>query len=116
MTRDKTTAGITFKVGGKDFHALIVRGPGGNFLSNEVSYRVLRLLAETKSPRNPISFHTHTEQGNIIPPEKSTAAEVKANTAAEAKGKGIRDRLITTLTRMIQSIGKIILARRSTTK
>lgn len=116
MTRDQTTAGITFKVGGKEFHALIVRGPGGNFLSNEVSYRVLRLLAETKSPKNPISFHTHTEQGNIIPPDKSTPAAVKANADAITKGKGIRDRLITTLTRMIQSIGKIILARRSSGK
>lgn len=116
MTRDQKTAGITFKVGGKAFHALIVSGPGGNFLSNEISYRVLRLLAETKSPKNPISFHTHTEKGNLIPQDTSTPDAVKAKSEAVTKGKGIRDRLITTLTRMIQSIGKIIMARRSTTK
>jgi hypothetical protein len=116
MSRDKTTAGITFKAGGKDFKALVVSGPGGDFLSNEVSYRVLRLLAETKSPKNPISFHTHTEKGNLIPSDKSTKAATKVRNEEIAKGKAIRDRLVATLTRIIQSVGKIIMGRRSTGK
>ena len=111
MTRDNSTAGITFKVGGKEFKALVVSGPGGNFLSNEVSYRVLRLLAETKSPKNPISFHTHVEPGNLM--EGKTAAEKDADTK---KAGEIRDRLIATLTRMIQSVGRIIMGRRSASK
>ena len=109
-------AGITFKVGGKDFSCLLISGPGGNFLSNEVSYRVLRLLAETKSPKDPISFHTHTEKGNLIPQDTSTKEAVKTRKEAVAKGKEIRDRLITTLTRVIQSVGRIIMGRRTKTK
>lgn len=103
---------IKFKAGSKEFHAIVYSGPGGNFLSNEVSYRVLRLLAETKDTKNPISFHTHTEQGNLIPQDTSTRAAVKERADALKKGTGIRDRLIATLTRMIQSVGRIIMGRR----
>lgn len=116
MTRDKTTAGITFKAGGKDFKALVVRGPGGDYLSNEVSYRVLRLLAETGSPKQPISFHTHTEAGNLIPQDTSTKEAREKRAEAIEKGKSIRDRLIATLTRIIQSVGKIIMGRRAASK
>ena len=52
-------ASIEFRCGGEMFSARLVRGPGGNFLSNEVSYRVIRLLSRTAAGRTPASFHTH---------------------------------------------------------
>jgi hypothetical protein len=116
MTREATGPGITFTANGKSFHALVLSGPGGNFLSNEVSYRTLRLIAETKSDKNPTSFHTHTEKGNLIPQDTSTPAKAKERTDALKKGMGIRDRLISTLQRMVQSVARLVMERRKTAK
>ena len=80
----------------------MLSGPGGDFLSNEVSYRVLRLLAETKSAKKPISFHTHTEKGNLIPQKNTTKDEKKDLAEANKTGKTIRDRLIARLTKAIR--------------
>jgi hypothetical protein len=104
---------IKFKAGGKEFKAFVTSGPGGNFLSNEVSYRVLRMIAEMKSETKPISFHTHTEKGNLIPQDTSTAEATKKKKEAIKEDLKIRDRLIRTLTRMIQAVGKIVLGKRT---
>jgi hypothetical protein len=70
---DGSTASVEFRLGGETFSAELVKGPGGNFLSNEVSYRVIRLLTRTggqnpgRAPgRRPVSFHTHIPgSGNL---------------------------------------------------
>ena len=56
---DPESPGIVFAASGRRYQAIIVDGPGGSFLSNEVSFRVLRLLAARPVPR-PTSFHVHT--------------------------------------------------------
>jgi hypothetical protein len=126
MTRDDSAGALTtksnirldgpaikFKAGGKEFKAFVTSGPGGNFLSNEVSYRVLRMIGEMKSSNPPISFHTHTEKGNLIPQDTSTKEATKAKKDAIKEGLKIRDRLVRTLTRMIQAVGNIILGKRA---
>lgn len=52
----------TFDLGGQTFNASVIRGPGGSFLSNEVSYRTQRTLQEThpNAGNRPDSFHVHT--------------------------------------------------------
>jgi hypothetical protein len=90
----------------------VLEGPGGNFLSNEVSFRMLRLLAETKSAKNPISFHVHTEGGQLIPQDTSTKEAVKKQKEAMSAAMGVRSTLIATLRRMIAGVAKVIVGRR----
>jgi pyrrolidone-carboxylate peptidase len=50
---------IRFDAGATHHDAQIRQGPGGSYLSNEVSFRVLRLLAQQPSGQRPSSFHIH---------------------------------------------------------
>jgi pyrrolidone-carboxylate peptidase len=84
------TPGITFQARGQTFRAEIVRGPGGDILSNEVSFRVLRHLAQAREVRRPVSFHVHTP---LV-----TAAEVER----------VRGHLIQTLRLLIQVVARRI--------
>jgi len=61
MNRGVQSAGFTFVAGNQSFQASVVQGPGGSFLSNEVSYRMLRMIAE--SGQATTSFHVHTPRG-----------------------------------------------------
>src|SRR5262249_2285115 len=72
MKRQSNGIDITFASGGATFTAIVVEGPGGNFLSNEVSYRMLRLLGQKKFPQDPLSFHVHTQDPGDIPQDTST--------------------------------------------
>jgi hypothetical protein len=112
MKRLSDGVSISFSVGAKTFTAKVVKGPGGNFLSNEVSYRVLRLLSQAKSPKDPISFHVHTQTGEEIPQDTSTKEVRKAQKQAIGRATGVKDRLIATLKRMITTVARIILDRR----
>lgn len=74
--RRRGGTGIRFRVGGRTHRAEILRGPGGDFLSNEVSYRMLRALQGESTT----SFHLHTprataDAGGVIPQEVSTRAQ-----------------------------------------
>jgi acyl dehydratase len=106
MTRDVDGRRIAFTVQGQTFRAAVLRGPGGDFLSNEVSFRVLRLLAEAKGANAPISFHVHTEQGNAATPR---------NKAAKTTASGVLTKLITTLRRLIAAVTTVIVDRRKKT-
>jgi hypothetical protein len=112
MKRLSDGVSISFSVGAKTFTAKVVKGPGGNFLSNEVSYRVLRLLSQAKSPKDPISFHVHTQTGEEIPQDTSAKEARKAQKQAIGRATGVKDRLIATLKRMITTVARIILDRR----
>jgi pyrrolidone-carboxylate peptidase len=103
---------LEFKAGGGNFRARLLSGPGGDYLSNEVSFRVLRLLRETKSEKEPFSFHVHTEKGGIIPEDTGTREKRTERKTALAEAMKVRERLITTLRRMIAGAAKIIAARR----
>lgn len=87
----------------------LLRGPGGDFLSNEVSYRAQRLLLESKSPRNPVSFHTHVPGTRELLPEDPKSATGKD---VMARAKELRDRLITTLRSMIAAVARVIAHRK----
>jgi pyrrolidone-carboxylate peptidase len=81
---DPDSPGIVFAAGGRRYQAIVVEGPGGSFLSNEVSFRVLRLLAGRPAPRA-TSFHVHTPSvetgaGEAIP--RGDAAARQAALAA----------------------------------
>lgn len=91
--------------GGSTFHGVVVvSGPGGNFLSNEVSYRVLRELAQQPASATPIeSFHVHTQQGSVLAP---------GTTPERAEAMRTRSTLIGTLRRVITSLARFITQRR----
>ncbi len=118
MRRQTNGAFITFQAGGDTFRTRIVSGPGGNFLSNEVSYRVLRLLAEEHRSDLP-SFHVHVPrvlpgQNDVIPPKSGTAAGRRARRSAIATAVATRDRIIVTLRRLIRAVARRTVAQRGT--
>lgn len=105
------TSAIHFQVvpKGKIYEADLLRGPGGDFLSNEVSYRAQRLRGERKSPRNPVSFHTHVPgTGELLPEDPST----KEGKAILARAKELKDRIIKTLRSMVAAVARVIARRK----
>jgi hypothetical protein len=94
---------------GKIHEADLLRGPGGDFLSNEVSYRAQRLLLESKSPRNPISFHTHVPGTGEPLPEDARSVKGKE---VLARAKELKDRIITTLRSMIAAVARVVAHRK----
>jgi uncharacterized protein DUF4157 len=113
--------GFSFTAGKQKFTATLVSGPGGAFLSNEVSFRVLRRLGETGHAQT-TSFHTHVppaiDTGSAtageIPQDTSTPAATKARTTAVTQAKGVLAKLVETLKRMVQAVGKRIIGSAST--
>jgi hypothetical protein len=110
MVRQTNGIDISFKVAGKDFTATVVQGPGGNFLSNEVSYRMLRLLKQKNLPQDPLSFHVHTQNPNLHDP---VAPGSKPSPADSLSPGGFVNRLVATLKNIIAATAKVILDRRS---
>jgi hypothetical protein len=96
--------GITFSAGGKSFAAEIERGPGGSFLSNEISYRTQRLLRQQGSKAQ--SFHVHTAGHNVIPQAQTTDEERAKRTQAITEAQGIRDNLIASLRRLLAAVAE----------
>jgi pyrrolidone-carboxylate peptidase len=99
--RPLTGTTIRFTASGRDFDATVVEGPGGSFLSNEVSYRVRRLLGA--QGRSAPSFHVHTPAGGV-----ATGANRRATRGRLAQ---VVDALRTT----IRILGGIVLRRRTPT-
>jgi pyrrolidone-carboxylate peptidase len=119
MRRRPNGVDIDFTVGSATFRAGVVSGPGGDFLSNEVSYRVLRLLAEEGRTDLP-SFHTHVPRalanmGDVIPQDTSTRGAVRLRQQAIATAAAARARLVDTLQNMIRAVARRIVAARGTT-
>ena len=105
MTRETNGIGISFKVAASAFTAKVLSGPGGAFLSNEVSYRMLRLLKEKKLSQDPLSFHVHTP-----------STDQSGTVATGAAAKGMLTQLVETLKRIIAATSKEILDRRDRSK
>ena len=116
MTRQASGTDIKFHVGGKDFTAKVVSGPGGNFLSNEVSYRMLRKLQQSKPAQDPLSFHVHHEQVGPIPQDTSTPEAAQQRKDELKKAGGVLNRLIETLKRIVAATAGVILDRRKKAK
>lgn len=107
---------ISFQAGGNTFVAAVLSGPGGNFLSNEISFRILRLIEaqDSTNPSTAVSFHTHTQGGGLIVPEgtfPNTDADEHEQSRSDATG--IRNRLIQTLQRIVASTARFIKRRRN---
>jgi pyrrolidone-carboxylate peptidase len=117
MMRMSDGRDIEFRAGGQSFRATVVEGPGGNFLSNEASFRMLRLLAET-GRSDVASFHTHVPPGasDKIPQDTSTPAARTKRAAAVKEAMGNRATLLATLRRMIGVVAAQIAARRKPKK
>ncbi len=107
------TTGITFAAGGQRFRAQVLSGPGGDFLSNEVSFRVLRATAARTAP--PVSFHVHTPRDIEIPQDRSTRAARVRRRKALAGSRTLLRTLIETLRRIVRAVGRRILAARRST-
>ncbi|MBU6398883.1 MAG: DUF4157 domain-containing protein [Verrucomicrobia bacterium] len=116
MVRQANGTEIAFRVGTASFTATVVQGPGGNFLSNEVSYRMLRLLKQLNLPQAPVSFHVHTQGAAPIPQDTSTAEARKARATAQASAGTLLNRLVQTLKGIIIATAKVILDRRAAKK
>ena len=67
MQRQPNGIDISFRIGGQVFTATVLEGPGGDFLSNEVSYRVLRLLGEEQRPEHRILPHARARGWRAYP-------------------------------------------------
>lgn len=111
MSRATNGTDINFQLGGQSFAATVLSGPGGNFLSNEVSYRVLRALRDTGSSAQ--SFHVHTQRGTatsggVIPEDTSTPAARQDRQRALNVAAEVRTNLITTLQRTIKAAAERI--------
>ena len=107
-------AQVQFRAKQKDFKAVLIEGPGGNFLSNEVSYRAQRLLKGAGSPKDPQSFHVHTPSAEAIPQDASGTEAIAKQKKATTGAMGQRTSLIDTLKRVIGAVAKLILDRRAT--
>jgi pyrrolidone-carboxylate peptidase len=116
MVRQSNGTDITFQAKGRTFTAGVVSGPGGNFLSNEVSYRMLRLIKQQNLPQDPISFHVHTQGADPIPQDTSTPEARKDKADKSKAASGLLSRLVETLKRIIAATAKFILDRRATKK
>ncbi len=88
MERGVQSPGFIFSVGRQSFQTVVLSGPGGSFLSNEVSYRVLRFLAERGHEAT--SFHVHTPRGTEaaggrIPQDVTGTAEARRQAQAQGR-------------------------------
>jgi hypothetical protein len=114
VRRGMQDRGLLVTVAGTVVPFEVVEGPGGNFLSNEVSYRTLRWIATGGPARQDmVSFHLHTEAhahkpsgGVDIPQAAATDAEKQARSAALGNARGVRDRTIETLRRLIATVAR----------
>ena len=104
---DRTRAHrIRFRAGGRDHAADVISGPGGDFLSNEVSYRMLRSLAQASGQPLPASFHVHTQRGDPIPQAPGRDQRRALETA-----RGLRTRLIATILGLVGALARRIAGR-----
>jgi hypothetical protein len=108
MTTRADGVTIDFTVGGESFSAKVVEGPGGDFLSNEVSYRMRRLILQQGAATTASTFHVHTPAGARIPQPGD-----KDRPTALAKAVKLKDKLIATLKRIVLAVADAVLGRRA---
>jgi|GEM_PF-5622902 len=116
MKRQGTGPRIEFSAGGEIHVATVVSGPGGNFLSNEVSYRTQRLLRSNPATRDVLSFHTHTQHGEAVEKDDGTPAGKKTHKASMDRAMGLRTKIVATLRRIIGAVAGVILDKRAPKK
>lgn len=105
------TARIRVTLNNGQFLPLILGGPGGDFLSNEVAYRTQRELQQQNS--SAVSFHTHVP--NVDPvarniPENGTRSQRRV--ALRSSRRSI-NRLVATMRRLIRAVGIRIIRQRN---
>jgi pyrrolidone-carboxylate peptidase len=110
LTRQGPTADIIFRAANQQFRATVLSGPGGSFLSNEISFRAQRELRRRGSSAT--SFHVHTPGGSAIPQDTSSRTARQTRTRALSAARGVVNTLIATLRRMIRAVGQRVLVRR----
>ena len=101
--------GIRWTVGSRAFSARLEGGPGGSFLSNEVSYRVLRRLASTPGAADVTSFHLHTPHGleaadADIPELDGSAARVQERRTALGQARANVDRIVSVVRKVVAAV------------
>jgi pyrrolidone-carboxylate peptidase len=116
MKRRANGTQIDFEAGGETHSAHVVSGPGGNFLSNEVSYRAQRLLRSDPATRDALSFHTHTQHGEPVEKDDGTAAGKKTHKASLDKAMGLRAKIVATMRRIIGVVAGLVLDKRAPKK
>ena len=112
MERGVHGVGITFRVDDQTFQTFILRGSGGAFLSNEVAYRVLRLLSRAPQSRRPLGFHVHTQRGEPIPQEVDEPQDRRVRYQAVQAGRRVVRRLIRRLRAIIGAVARQVFERR----
>ncbi|MGH8899287.1 MAG: hypothetical protein ACRDZ4_20225 [Egibacteraceae bacterium] len=113
MRREANGLDLTFEAGGRSFTARVLQGPGGAFLSNEVSYRMLRMLQSAGGGPS-VSFHVHTPSGTRLPQDTSTPEARRVRAEAVRDATGLRDRVVETLRRVVAATCASILGSRRT--
>jgi hypothetical protein len=108
MRRGVDGTRLTFAAQEQSFTAQIERGPGGSFLSNEVSFRVLRRLSaqpdsETKS------FHLHVPRGvdaasGTIPQSVQTDEHRQSRLAVLTRARQVMGRQVEHIKALIRAI------------
>jgi hypothetical protein len=95
---------ISFELGGHSYTATVVEGPGGSFLSNEVSFRALRLLGGLGQRGTVPSFHTHIPRvsAGLIPQGAATGADRRTVRRARRR----LGRIVETMRRIIRSVAR----------
>jgi hypothetical protein len=98
---------FSFTAKGETFTARLLKGPGGDFLSNEVSFRVLRRLAQQERFDTP-SFHTHVPPADVagIPQAIKTDEEKSVRAKAVKTARAALDTLVNTLKRLIAAVAR----------
>jgi pyrrolidone-carboxylate peptidase len=76
-----TTNQITFDISGQAFQAGIIEAEAGNFLCNEMSYRVLHLLSEQGRQASLPSFFIHVH--NLLDRSNNAGITIRQNTKME---------------------------------
>jgi hypothetical protein len=84
------------------FDADVVNGPGGSFLSNEVSYRMLRLIRQQTS--GAASFHVHTPNAPDVP----VADRANRRSPLLQAAMGVRSSVIAGLRRILAQVARIL--------
>jgi pyrrolidone-carboxylate peptidase len=97
--------GVTFSAGSppRTFAFTLIAGPGGSFLSNEVSYRVLRERGSGAA-----SFHVHVPGGPDVPLRPRTQAERRVRSEAT----GVRTAVIANVRRAVIELARLAASRR----
>ena len=111
--RSRHGADLTVRIGTNDFHPLLREGPGGNFLSNEVSYRTLRMIQAQRASAPPTSFHVHLASGDQIP--APGAGNARARRRSLRSNRRHLTRTLARLRALLIATAREILSRRAST-